>query len=675
MSNSINKQVANVLWRVAFFIVYYIFLICCGIGLIGITLYITVYALFDVLPSLDSINIRVLIIAVLSLLVMWGVVGLFAVYLIKPLFAFNENESPNRVEIKECDAPLLFKCIRELAATTGCKMPKHVFLTTDVNACVFYDTSFWSIFFPIRKNLEIGLGLFQSTNVDELRAIIGHEFGHFSQSSMKVGSTVYVVNSVLYNLVYEKDFFEEWIDDLCKSETSAWIRVWGGLTRWLTNLVRRMNIQVYKIVQKAYMALSRQMEYDADNVSCNVVGKETFISALCKIEILAQFQNIYEQFLQHLNAQEKVVADYWNGYEKVKELIAKDYSYTFDYMTRFAAPIIESKHPSRISADNVWSSHPSLRKRIENAQKSQTHSSSAFQVAWALIPSELKEKISTYRLNQFSQNGTKQDVISDEDFKAWVKNEIDTYFIPLNLKPFFGRDIPCFKYPSDEEIASHVDNPLTDENASLLDEYEVGLQDWNLLNAIVSKQVETKSFIYCGKEHKRKNAPIEQHRSYMAQLFEKVQRIDRNVCIYIAQRSDKPERIRYSYFCIFQSSYILPILNRFAARRNEIIGKWNSYGGHDDNDFSSLCSNVNEMTQAFQKLIGENVDWGLLQTVVDAEEFEKMHSFLNAAPLNSACHPNSVNYYLGMVLKFGNAYQYMANLGKHILVQDAKRVM
>lgn len=675
MSDSINKQVANVLWRVAFFVAYYIFLICCGIALIVGALYITGFALFGVLPSLDSINIRVLIAVALAILLMWGVVGMFAIYLVKPLFAFNKNENSERVEIEENDAPLLFQCIKELAVSSGCKMPKHVFLTTDANACVFYDTSFWSIFFPIRKNLEIGLGLFQSTDIDELRAIIGHEFGHFSQNSMKVGSTVYVVNSILYNLVYEKDFFEEWIDDLCHSETSAWIRAWGGLTRWLTNIVRRLNVKVYRMVQRAYMGLSRQMEYDADNVSCKVVGKEAFVSALCKIEVIAQFQNIYEQFLQHLNSKEKVVADYWCGYETVKELIAKDYSYTFDYKTRFAAPVIESKHPSRISVDNVWNSHPSLRKRIENAQKSQTHSSSTHEAAWTLIPSELKAKISAYRLCQFSQNGTKQEVISDEDFKTWVKNEIDTYFMPLNLKPFFDRDIPCFKYPSDEEIASPMDDPFTDENASLLDEYEVGLQDWNLLNAITNKQVDTKTFAYCGKEYNRRNAPIEQHRSYMSQLYDKVQRIDQNVCMYIAQKSSNPETIRYAYFCIFHSSYILPVLNRFAASRNEMIGKWNSYGGRDESDFSSFCDKVNNMTQAFQKFIGENVDWGLLQAVVEAEEFEQMHSFLNAAPLNSACHPNSVNFHLGMVLKFGNAYQYMARLGKHILVQEAKRIM
>jgi hypothetical protein len=64
----------------------------------------------------------------------------------------------------------------------------------DVNASVFYDSSFWSIIFPIRKNLQIRLGLVNKIIEQELKAILAHEFGCFSQRSTKVGSFVYDVN-------------------------------------------------------------------------------------------------------------------------------------------------------------------------------------------------------------------------------------------------------------------------------------------------------------------------------------------------------------------------------------------------------------------------------------------------------------------------------------------------
>ena len=145
---------------------------------------------------------------VLVILGIWCLAGMFGLYLIKPLFSFKKNENPERVEVTQADCPELFAIIYDLADSVKCKRPKHVYLTTDVNACVFYDTSFWSIIFPVRKNLEIGLGLFEGTSTEELKSILAHEFGHFSQNSMKVGSTVYVTNSVLSDLIYGEDWWD-----------------------------------------------------------------------------------------------------------------------------------------------------------------------------------------------------------------------------------------------------------------------------------------------------------------------------------------------------------------------------------------------------------------------------------------------------------------------------------
>ena len=70
--------------------------------------------------------------------------------------------SQNRVEVKREECPKLFSMIADVAKSTGNKMPKHVYLTAEVNACVFYNsTSIWAIFFPTRKNLMVGLGLLQ----------------------------------------------------------------------------------------------------------------------------------------------------------------------------------------------------------------------------------------------------------------------------------------------------------------------------------------------------------------------------------------------------------------------------------------------------------------------------------------------------------------------------------
>src|SRR5436190_349521 len=95
---------------------------------------------------------------------------------------------------------------------------KHIFIFADVNAGVFYHSSFWSMFLPVRKNLEIGLGFVNSVNISEFKAVMAHEFGHFSQRSMKLGSFTYNVNKVIYNMLYDNNSY------------SSFLQKWGSIS-------------------------------------------------------------------------------------------------------------------------------------------------------------------------------------------------------------------------------------------------------------------------------------------------------------------------------------------------------------------------------------------------------------------------------------------------------------
>lgn len=55
--------------------------------------------------------------------------------------------------MKEKDQPELFTLIREVVRDVDTDFPKRVYLSADVNAAVFYDSRFWSMFLPIKKNL------------------------------------------------------------------------------------------------------------------------------------------------------------------------------------------------------------------------------------------------------------------------------------------------------------------------------------------------------------------------------------------------------------------------------------------------------------------------------------------------------------------------------------------
>lgn len=197
---NIKVQVLNVLARIVLFLVYYIGLIAIGILMIWGIMKGSVYLVTDMLPNLTNGRLELLII------VCWIGIGvfalMFAIYMIKPLFSFTKDEKDTHVEVTKEDCPQLFDEIRDIAKSVGVRMPKHVYLTTEVNACVFYNTNFWSIFLPVRKNLKIGLGLFDGMSIDEVKSVLAHEFGHFSQKKHESG---------FYSLCYQYGIIQPYL--------------------------------------------------------------------------------------------------------------------------------------------------------------------------------------------------------------------------------------------------------------------------------------------------------------------------------------------------------------------------------------------------------------------------------------------------------------------------------
>ena len=108
------------------------------------------------------------------------VVIMFFVFITKFLFKIKKEDITGKIEIKNEDHPLLFDFIERVCNETKAPFPKKVVLSSDVNASVYYNSSFLSMFFPVRKNLEIGLGLVNCVNITEFKAIVAHEFGHFA---------------------------------------------------------------------------------------------------------------------------------------------------------------------------------------------------------------------------------------------------------------------------------------------------------------------------------------------------------------------------------------------------------------------------------------------------------------------------------------------------------------
>jgi Zn-dependent protease with chaperone function len=121
-----------------------------------------------------------------------GSAAFLAVFLIKALFFIQRGKTADDIEVTEADQPRLFAFLHRLADEAGAPRPKRVYLSARVNAAVFYDLSILNLIFPSKKNLEIGLALINVLTLSETKAVLAHEFGHFAQRSMAIGSWVYI---------------------------------------------------------------------------------------------------------------------------------------------------------------------------------------------------------------------------------------------------------------------------------------------------------------------------------------------------------------------------------------------------------------------------------------------------------------------------------------------------
>lgn len=612
---NINHAVANELVRIVLFVLYYILHIVLGIGLFIGAFYISKLSIIAVLAS-DVVYGRVVFWVIVGNLVMWIMAAMVGFYLIKPLFKFTKSKNPKRVEITEQECPKLFEMIREVAKTTKCKMPKHVYLSPDVNACVFYNTSFWSIIFPVRKNLEIGLGLFDGLNVSEIEAIIGHEFGHFAQDSMKVGSAVYVTNTILYNLVCTDDSWDNTINKMRLSDMYS-MRAAGWLTQKVTGVIGNNTARVFRFEQKGYMKLSRYIEFDADSVACNAVGSNAFVSAMAKLDIVSYEEQQYERILGSLISTNKTIGHYFDSKHITDQTIPRYGMPKIDSSSILTEVQKSQKVKAKVRVEDIWSSHPSTEDRIAKAKELGVQKEMNTSSAWSLIPNNIKDKVSEHLIGLIASSREELTTVSEEEFRAFTKNSVENEYMREDIAPFFNRDILLFN-TEEVDITTPVQNPFTDSNALIVEQYNTLIHDYRILVAVKEGQIDVKEVMYDGVVYKRDKVPLEILKAEYDKLVRKVWDIDKSVYAFLVQQSSSTEKEHithlYSTLCYidYMNREVLPEVNQ---NRDAFVAELTRVTRRDESEFNELLQQI----QAFGSYVKQ---------VTNALDYEHMEDFV-----------------------------------------------
>lgn len=203
-------------------------------------------------------------------------------FTLKFIFKLKNHKRENRIKLNKKDYPELWSFILKICDETGAPKPKAIYADPDVNAYVSYTNMWLSLFLPVKKELTIGLGLVSCVNLSEFKAIMSHEFGHFSQRSMKIGSYIISANTIIHDMIFSRDKWDDLLDQWRASDLRLSFAAW--IITPIIWLIRQVLNLFYQFLNIMYSSLSREMEFNADKVAISTSGSDAIISGLWKLD-------------------------------------------------------------------------------------------------------------------------------------------------------------------------------------------------------------------------------------------------------------------------------------------------------------------------------------------------------------------------------------------------------
>lgn len=437
-------------------------------------------------------------------------VGIFVfIFLVKFIFRKNHYSTRHLLEVNRSHQPELFAIIDEIVAETKVKAPQKVFLSPDVNASVSYNSIFWSMFLPVKKNLTIGVGLINTTSVGELRTILAHEFGHFSQKSMKVGGYVNQAEKIIFETVYNNKDYENFIMEF--SGGNAIFKIFGLISVSFINAFQSVLKSMSNFLFKNHASLQREMEYHADAISTYITNAEEQASSLLRLELSDLAFNHSFNFYVESN-QKYLPKDLYKNQISLMKILSERNNHPYvNGLPKIDAEDLNRYNKSRIEIEDQWTSHPDILKRIERIKTNKTRNTAADHRYAREIISGF-DKICEIMTSKYLTLRTVKnvgEVIEDETFiRLYLDNNIYQTF-SSNFNGYYERHNPVI-----ENIASVISDASSHDDADLFSDKKVSLvyeksgieNDIRTLQYLASYPKEIKTFRFDGSLYKAKEA-------------------------------------------------------------------------------------------------------------------------------------------------------------------------
>ncbi len=500
LSKEFKTQLTKAIFALCFFAITYLIILALAVSLTGLCIAGGV-ALIAIKPMFITIALGIGL-ASLGILIL--------IFLLKFIFKTHKVDRSHLIEIKKDDEPELFMMINDIVMAVGTKFPKKVYLSSEVNASVFYNSSFWSMILPVKKNLLIGMGLINTVTKEELKAILSHEFGHFSQRTMKVGSYVYNVNQIIFNMLFDNDSYENLIHRW--ANVSGYFSIFVSFAVKINEGIQWVLRKLYEVVNKNYLGLSREMEFHADEIAASVTGYEPLKKSLLRMSLADNSYNNLLNFYESKISENIRSENIFKDQIAVVGFIAEENNLaisnhlpeiSFEEQSRF--------DKSKLVIKDQWASHPTVEDRIKRLEKtgfSAKHNPESLAINIFKNIDSLQKRLTNIVFSSVSYEMQPEEISTDEFLEIYKQEALSNSFSKIYNGYYDSKNPIIFDL---SEVESFNDNTSLDDLFSNekndLVYTAIALQnDIETLKGISNKTLSIKTFDYDGLRYNRKNA-------------------------------------------------------------------------------------------------------------------------------------------------------------------------
>jgi Zn-dependent protease with chaperone function len=197
-----------------------------------------------------------------------AVTVLLAVAILRGMFSFLQagrlGPVPDAVAVTPQDQPELWEQVRAAARATGEPAPDELYLVAEVNAAVAERSRLLGLL-PGRRRMLLGLPLLAGVTVPRLRAVLAHEFGHYSHRDGRLGAlTMRGRKAVLHTV------------EMFREGSTSLHQAIGGLYVGYAHMFLRTS-----------QSVARDQEFAADRMAVEHAGRDATAATLRAMPVLA----------------------------------------------------------------------------------------------------------------------------------------------------------------------------------------------------------------------------------------------------------------------------------------------------------------------------------------------------------------------------------------------------